>query len=541
MPKVEESSSASTTSSSASSSNDSASRNNLTVGVIFVVGLLSSAAVWVVVQRSREIFRKRRTRKEYEKELNGHDEHSSSVDSLLLTTMIGSEDDDEQKQCIYLDYNGTTPIREEVVRAMMPYFTTHFGNPSSTHYYGKKPREAIQRARYQIATSLLLPTYANSSSVVSTNTSSHTSEKEEAICNAIIFTGCGTEANNLAIHLAVNAWKAGNKNTTGDSKTDSATASSIPHVVTSNVEHPAVAECLKFMEQTKLIETTYVKVDEEGLVSAADMICAIQPNTCLVTLMLANNESGAIMPVFEVASFCRSKGVLFHTDAAQAVGKIDVSLDHQLGDADMVTLVGHKFGAPKGVAALYVRPGCLRENGREDPYLYSVSGGLLLGGGQEQGRRAGTENVPYIVGMGKAATLVCGSKLAETAARMDELRTRLVENLKRELGEENIRLNGPRDREQRLPNTASVGIKNIQSGELLRCIGNEVAASAGSACHASGGKVSSVLLAMNVPMIFANGTLRLTVGFDTTESQIDAATKVIVREVRQQWAATEAQ
>jgi cysteine desulfurase len=303
------------------------------------------------------------------------------------------------------------------------------------------------------------------------------------------------------------------------------------------VEHPAVVECLKFLERGNHIETTYVKVDEEGKVSATDMISAVKSNTCLVTLMLANNESGAIMPVREVATFCRSKGILFHTDAAQAVGKMDVSLEHQLGDADMVTLVGHKFGAPKGVAALYVRPGCLRENGRRDPYLYTKSGALLLGGGQEMGRRAGTENVPYIVGMGKAATLVsAGPKLIQNVARFEELRKRLIENLRRDLGADRIRVNGPQDAKRRLPNTLSVGIRDIHSGELLSCIGNEVAASAGSACHSNGGQVSSVLLAMNVPMNFAKGTLRLSVGFDTTEAQIDAAAQVITREVRRQWA-----
>jgi cysteine desulfurase len=514
----------------------------------FVLGvsIVAVSAVWAVVQRSREITRKRRTKKEYEEELDvPYERINDSVASLLLKTITTKDDDDEgdQRSCIYLDYNGTTPIREEVVRAMIPYLTSHFGNPSSTHYYGTKPREAIQRARYQIATSLLIsPPHANDILIPAANSSSVTSDRENAVCNSIIFTGCGTEANNMAIHLAINSWNAGVPNKRGGDNDDNdnnnkAGCTSIPHVVTSTVEHPAIVECLKFLERGNHIETTYVKVDEEGIVSATDIMSAVKSNTCLVTLMLANNESGAIMPVCEVARFCRSRGILFHTDAAQAVGKIDVSLEHQLGDADMVTLVGHKFGAPKGVAALYVRPGCLRENGRGDPYLYTRSGALLLGGGQEMGRRAGTENVPYIVGMGEAATLVsAGPKLAQNAVRMEELRTRLIQNLTKDLGADRIRVNGPQDAKRRLPNTLSVGIKDIHSGELLRCIGNEVAASAGSACHSSGAKVSSVLLAMNVPMNFAKGTLRLSVGFDTTEVQIDDATKVITREVRRQWA-----
>lgn len=511
----------------------------------FVVGVsvIAISVVWVAVQRSREVFRRRRTKNEYEKELDAHRENNGSVTSLLLRTMTTKDDDEEsadEQPCIYLDYNGTTPIREEVFRAMIPYLTCHFGNPSSTHYYGTMPREAIQRARQQIATSLLIPP-RNEIPVPAADTTSVPSERVAAVCNSIIFTGCGTEANNMAIHLAINSWNAGVPKERGDSDNsdndNKVGCALIPHVVTSNVEHPAVVECLKFLERGNHIETTYVKVDEEGKVSATDMISAVKSNTCLVTLMLANNESGAIMPVREVATFCRSKGILFHTDAAQAVGKMDVSLEHQLGDADMVTLVGHKFGAPKGVAALYVRPGCLRENGRRDPYLYTKSGALLLGGGQEMGRRAGTENVPYIVGMGKAATLVsAGPKLIQNVARFEELRKRLIENLRRDLGADRIRVNGPQDAKRRLPNTLSVGIRDIHSGELLSCIGNEVAASAGSACHSNGGQVSSVLLAMNVPMNFAKGTLRLSVGFDTTEAQIDAAAQVITREVRRQWA-----
>ena len=480
-------------------------RSYAVVGAIGV-GFLSTA--WISLQRSRKL---RQVAKEYTQELS-HLKNQECIPSLLLTC----EDRalyNSSTRCIYLDYNGTTPIREEVVSAMIPYLTTHFGNPSSAHYYGRQPKVAIQRARAEIASLLLTQEQVQDKKLV------------EETSNAIIFTGCGTEADNMAIHLAVYAWFAGRKTNK---------EAGIPHVVTCNVEHPAVAECLKFFEQRGDIETTYVKVDEEGLVSASDVIDVIRPNTCFVTLMLANNESGAIMPVLEVASFCRKKGVLFHTDAAQAVGKLAMDLE-RLGGPDMITLVGHKFGAPKGVAALYVRPGCLGKNGRKEPDLYGVSGGLLLGGGQETGRRAGTENVPYIVGMGRAASLVSGPNLVENAAHMEQMRTKLIDNLTRELGKENIRANGPRERERRLPNTLSVGIKNVHSGELLKRVGEQVAASAGSACHASGGKISAVLLAMNVPIEFANGTLRLSVGVGTSEADLDRATEIIAREARRQW------
>jgi len=492
------------------SSTNSSSASLFVGATLVLVGLLSTSAAWAIVQRHRQ-----RVKKEYEKELQDHINSTESVASLLLTSS-----DDQKNKCIYLDYNGTTPIREEVANAMLPYLTTHFGNPSSSHFYGKEPKDAVRRARYEIATSLLHDPHDSTDEM-----------RRESISNAIIFTGCGTEADNMAIHFAILAWKEGYVK--GDDS--NANGEVLPHIVTCNVEHPAIAECLKFLEQDGKIETTLVKVDEEGLVSAASMIRAIQSNTCLVTLMLANNESGAIMPVAEVAKFCRSKGILFHTDAAQAVGKIDTTLSNLLGDADLVTLVGHKFGAPKGVAALYVRPGCLQESGRKVPKPYGTSGLLLLGGGQEMGRRAGTENVPYIVGMGKAATLASGPNVVKNATRMEHLRARLIENLTRELGAENIRVNGPRDRMQRLPNTASIGIRNVQSGELLKHIGDDVAASAGSACHASGGNISSVLLAMNVPMSFAKGTIRLSVGVGTTESDVDAASTVIAREVRRQW------
>lgn len=415
--------------------------------------------------------------------------------------------------CIYLDYNGTTPIDPRVVDSMMPYLTTHFGNPSSSHYYGKIPKDAIYQARKSIL-SLLYPT-----TTISDIKGDHLKEHK-----AIIFTGCGTEADNLAIHLALQY----NPNKNHTSK---------QHIVTSNVEHPAVEQYLKALQEKNQIDVTFVPVNEDGRVDANHVIQAIQPNTVLVTLMLANNESGALQPVKEVSSYCRQHGVLFHTDAAQAVGKVSVALEDDDDDGigsnvDMITIVGHKFGAPKGVACLYVKPDCS---------AVVSSRGMLLGGGQEHGQRAGTENVPYIVALGKASSLLMEynsdfdqEQWRVNAKWMERLRCRLLENLTSALGSDMVRANGPKDPSMRLPNTLSVGLKGVQSGALLEQIQMKVACSAGSACHSSGGALSSVLVAMKIPLEYARGTLRLSVGPTTTEEEVDVASAIIVEEVKNQ-------
>jgi len=319
------------------------------------------------------------------------------------------------------------------------------------------------------------------------------------------------------------------------------------HIVTSNVEHPAIENYLRHLESSDSENTdtgdksdhikvtvTRVPVDTEGKVSAKEMIDAITPDTVLVTLMLANNESGALQPIKEVAEECRKRGILCHTDAAQAAGKISLHLK-DMGNPDMVTIVGHKIGAPKGIAALYVRPGCLDENGRRfetnDSICNSV---LLIGGGQEFGRRGGTENTPYIVGLGKAAEMA-EANLTRNASHMESLRDRLLNNLQFKLGETNVRANGPKDPNQRLPNTLSVGLDRVRSSDLLSSVGHVVAASAGAACHSTGGSISSVLVAMKVPESFARGTLRLSVGPGTTTKDIDEASDILARAARKQW------
>ena len=427
--------------------------------------------------------------------------------------------DNVNHPCIYLDYNGTTPVDRRVFAAMIPYLTLHFGNPSSSHAYGAMPKRAISKARRSIL-ELLQPGRSDDFD-------------ERDLQDSIVFTGCGTEADNMAIHLAINS-------TTNIIQIKK-------HIVTTNVEHPAIAECLKVLEAKGEIDVTYVPVNEEGIVSAREVIKAIRNETVLVTIMLANNESGAIQPVKEIAPYCRQHGILFHTDAAQAVGKVSVTLDEKgITDVDMVTIVGHKFGAPKGIACLYIRPGCLEENGRKEPKSsgYGSSGILLLGGGQECGRRAGTENVPYIAGMGNAADILTAytskrkyRRWKRNASKMKTMRTRLLFKFKeafQDVDADIVRENGPKNPSKRLPNTLSVGFKNVHSGELLNKIQGTVACSAGSACHASGGKVSGVLLAMKVPMEYARGTLRLSVGPGTTLDDIDKAAQIIIDEIKRQ-------
>ena len=288
------------------------------------------------------------------------------------------------------------------------------------------------------------------------------------------------------------------------------------------------------------IHVTYVPVNSHGCVSVEDVISAITKETVLVSLMLANNETGALQPVREVAEYCRQHDILFHTDAAQAVGKVSISIEPQvkgeiggIGDCDMVTIVGHKFGSPKGIACLYIRPGCLSVKGRCMPTSW------LIGGNQEYGRRAGTENVPYIVAMGTAAKRLMAQDSSRSKPRweinaenMEDMRCRLLKKLKDLLGEDTIREHGPTDAKYRLPNTLSVGLKNVNSADLLSRIRDQVACSAGSACHSKGGTVSSVLLAMNIPPEYASGTLRLSVGPDTTALDVDTAACIIADEVK---------
>jgi cysteine desulfurase len=352
------------------------------------------------------------------------------------------------------------------------------------------------------------------------------------------------KSDNLAIHLALQSFQEHHHDharSTNESNSSSNSCTTTKHVITSNVEHPAILACLERMQDQGIIQVTAVPVQPDGRVRASDVMAAVEQwhgssdsqqtkhVVVLVTLMMANNESGALQPVKAVAEYCRERCILFHTDAAQASGKVGIRLAEDLGGADMVTLVGHKLGAPKGVACLYVRPGCLEEGGRRMHH----HGVLLIGGGQEHGRRGGTENVPFIVGLGEAAA-VAARELRTNARHMESLRSRLLDKLTQGLGEENVRANGPLDPAFRLPNTLSVGLKGVHSGDLLASVGDRVAASASAACHSATG-VSTVLKAMNVPPDFMCGTVRLSVGPHNTAAEVDEASEILIQAAKEQF------
>jgi cysteine desulfurase len=374
---------------------------------------------------------------------------------------------------IYLDYNATTPIAHEVADAMTPYLYEHFGNPSSSHPYGVATRQAVEAARAQVAALLnCQPT-------------------------EVVFTSGGTESNNYAIKGVALAHR-GRGN----------------HVITSAVEHPAVGKVCKWLE-TQDFRVTVLPVNEFGLVAPADLEQAVTPDTLLVTVMHANNEVGTIQPIAELAEIAHRHGVLLHTDAAQSVGKIPVDVN-TLG-VDLLSVAGHKLYAPKGIGALYVRDGVRLAK-------------LLHGAGHEGGRRPGTENVLEIVGLGQACQ-AAGRDLEKNAAHFRAMRDRLHEGLVRELGEDLVRLNG--HPEKRLPNTLSLSFHSVAAHTLLAEIGEQVAASAGSACHADTVSISAVLKAMQVPVDWAMGTVRFSTGRATTAEEIDRVVGIVAEAVRQ--------
>lgn len=397
------------------------------------------------------------------------------------------------ERCTYLDYNATTPIWPEVASAMAPFLFEHFGNPSSGHAFAAPCRDAISAARHSVATMLGCGD------------------------GEVMFTSCGSESDNFAIDAAVRAFR----KKRGAGKT--------PKVVATAIEHPAVIEHLKAMADFGDLTYELVGVDSEGLVRVEDVVKAMDEDTCLITVMQANNETGAIQPVAAIASEAKKRGILMHTDSAQSCGKIPVKVD-ELG-VDMVTIVGHKIGAPKGIGALYIRDGT--DLGGAKPFY---------GGGQESGRRAGTENVLHIVGLGKACEIVeremdtCPKHLKEMR---DDLQRRIVEALGGADGS-GVRINGPSDESLRLPNTLNIGIKGLLASITLMELGELLAASAGAACHtpdaaaAGAATVSSVLEAMDVPMDYAIGTLRLSVGRHTTKADIERGAALLIEAAKRQ-------
>ncbi len=374
------------------------------------------------------------------------------------------------KRPIYLDYNGTTPHDPAVIEAMRPFLETEFGNPSSAHWYGIAPRRAVEKARGQVAALL------------------------GCSPSEVIFTSGGTESNNQAI-----------KSTAGSRFARGA------HLVTSQVEHPAVLEVCRFMESHGFA-VTYLPVDQSGLVAVADLEASVRDDTVLVSIMHANNEVGTIQPIPELAAVAARRGILFHTDAAQTPGKIPTRVDG-LG-VGLLSLAGHKLYAPKGVGALFIRKGI-------QPAIF------CHGAGQERGVRAGTENVLEIVGLGQACE-IAARDLAQNQAHMAEMRDFLEAGLKAELAD--LRVNGhPR---RRLPNTTSISFLGVEANRLLEEIGLEVAASAGAACHADNVEVSHVLEAMGVPSEWAKGTLRFSTGRMTTREEIERTVAVTAAAVK---------
>jgi cysteine desulfurase len=375
-----------------------------------------------------------------------------------------------QNDPIYLDYNATTPIDPAVVEAMLPYLSIHFGNPSSSHTYGHVAQQALDSARTQVARLL------------------------GCTPGEIIFTGGGSESDNLAIRgIALASRKRGN------------------HIITQVTEHPAVLNTCRSLERLHGFRVTYLPVDENGCVSPEAVEAAIDDETLLITVMHANNETGTLQPISEIAEVAHRHGVLVHTDAAQSVGKLPTQVD-ELG-VDLLTVAGHKLYAPKGIGALYIRNGLQLE-----PMIY--------GGGQESGRRAGTENVASSVALGIACVLA-QEQLAESQARLQYLRDYLQQLLEAYLPVQ-IRLNGHMS--ERLPNTLNVSVEGFV-GEDLLALTPEIAGSTGSACHEGSTEPSPVLTAMGLSQERALGALRLTLGRWTMREDVERAARLLARSV----------
>jgi cysteine desulfurase len=370
---------------------------------------------------------------------------------------------------IYLDYNATTPVDPAVFDAMLPFLRSEFGNPSSAHALGQTAHAAVETARGHLAALI------------------------GAQPDEIVFTGGGSEASNHAIKGTCFA--------TGAAPSD-------VHIVISAVEHPATAKPVEWLGRLGA-GITVVAADCFGLIDPDAVRAALTPRTRLVSVMHSNNEVGTLQPIREIVAICRPRGVLVHTDCAQSLGKVPVSVT-ELG-VDLLTVAGHKLYTPKGIGALFVRRGV-------------TLAALVHGAGHERGRRAGTENVPYIVGLGRAAEIANRVLPAETD-RLRALRDRLHAALLGALGDR-LTLNGHPER--RLPNTLNVNFVGCVGAELLARVPG-VAASTGSACHEGNVRLSPVLAAMGVPPEIGRGAVRLSVGRFTTEEEVDRAAEMLIR------------
>lgn len=367
---------------------------------------------------------------------------------------------------IYFDHAATTPLKKEVLNEMMPYLTNEYGNPSTIYKLGREAKKAVELARERVAKAL------------------------NADIQEIFFTSGGTESDNWALKGVAFANKNKGK-----------------HIITTAIEHHAVLHPLKYLESLGF-EVTYVPVEPNGIVSPEKIKEAIRDDTILISVMLANNEIGTIQPVREIAKIAKEKGVIVHTDAVQAVGQISVDVK-DLG-VDLLSLSGHKFYGPKGVGALYIKKGT-----KIHPFSH--------GGAQERNRRAGTENVAGIVGLGKAIELAIAN-LEEHASKLIKLRDKLIDGVLSKI--DYVRLNG--DRKNRLPNNANFSFEFIEGESLLLLLDMKgIAASSGSACTSGSLDPSHVLLAIGLEHEVAHGSLRITLGDDNTEEDIDYLLEVL--------------
>jgi cysteine desulfurase len=370
---------------------------------------------------------------------------------------------------IYLDYNATTPVAREVAEAMMPYIVEDFGNPSSAHLIGKRAKEALEGARAKVSRLL------------------HCEPDE------IIFTSGGTESNNMVLKGV--AWNLRERGR---------------HVITSRIEHPSIMNTALFLMENGY-EVTFLPVDEFGTLDPGEVERTIRGDTILITVMHANNETGTIQPIAEMSDLAREHGVLFHTDAAQSIGKIETKVS-DLG-VDLLTIAGHKLYAPKGVGALYIRRGV-----ELSP--------LMHGGGQERGLRSGTENVILNVGLGKACELIQGN-LSEEVSRIKSLRDRLYEQIASAVPEA-VLYGHP---ERRLPNTLFLSFPGMVGEEILGNI-PDLCTSTGAACHDQSVRLSHVLGAMGVTKEVGMGAIRLSLGRPTTEDEVDQAAQWLIDAVK---------
>lgn len=367
---------------------------------------------------------------------------------------------------IYLDNSATTPLKKEVLDEMMPYLTENYGNPSSIYNIGQIAKAAVEKAREQVANAI------------------------GASPNEIYFTGCGSEADNWAIKGIARAKERKGK-----------------HIISSAIEHHAVLHTLNYLEKQGF-EVTYLPVDQYGKISLEDLKNAIRPDTILITIMTANNEIGTIEPIREIGEIARKNQIVFHTDAVQAIGVMEIDVKSM--NIDMLSMSAHKFGGPKGVGALYVKNGV-----RPEIFMH--------GGAQERARRAGTENVASIVGMGKAITLAA-QNIPEKAKKLCAMRDYLIQNIMGKIPY--VKLNGhPTDR---LPGNVNFSFQYIEGESLLLMLDlNGIAASSGSACTSGSLDPSHVLLALGMPHETAHGSLRISIGDQNTKEEIDQVIKIL--------------